>query len=114
MRLVNSNDVSKGPVDVEGAESATIQWLIGKDDGAPTFAMRLFELQPGGHTPLHRHAHEHEVFVVEGHGVVVCEGESFPIGSEDAILMPGGKEHCFENTSDVPLRFLCLIPISAA
>jgi quercetin dioxygenase-like cupin family protein len=88
--------------------------LIGKDDGAENFAMRLFELEPGGHTPLHCHPHEHEVFVVEGHGMVVCEGESFPIGSEDAILVPGGKEHCFQNTSDAPLRFLCLIPTSAA
>lgn len=114
MRLKNSNDVPKLPVEVEGAKGATIQGLIGKDDGAPNFAMRLFELQPGGCTPYHRHPHEHEVFVLEGHGVVVCEGLSSPIGSEDAILMPGGKEHCFENTSDTPLRLLCLVPMSAA
>jgi len=113
MKLANSNDVPKLPVEHEGAEGATIQWLIGKDDGAPNFAMRLFELQPGGHTPLHRHPHEHEVFVVSGHGVVVFESESSPIGSEDAIFIPGGKEHCFENTSDAPLRFLCLVPMSA-
>ena len=32
--------------------------------------MRQFELAPGGHTPRHTHAHEHEVFVLEGAGVV--------------------------------------------
>jgi len=114
MKLANTNDVPKKPVEIEGAKDAAIRVLIGKDDGAPTFAMRLFELAPGGHTPLHRHPHEHEVFVLSGHGVVLCEGEPSPIGSEDAIFVPGGKEHCFENTSDAPLRFLCLVPISAA
>lgn len=114
MKLVNSNDVPAAPVQVEGAEKATIRWLIGKDDGAPNFAMRLFELQPGGCTPLHRHPHEHEVFVLQGHGIVIFEGQSSPIGFEDAIFIPGGKEHRFENTSDAPLRFLCLVPASAA
>lgn len=114
MKLANSNDVPKAPVEVEGAAGASIRVLIGKDDGAANFTMRLFELEPGGHTPLHRHPHEHEVFVLTGHGMVVCEGETFPIGSEDAILVPGGQEHCFRNTSDAPLRFLCLIPNSAA
>jgi len=113
MKLVNSNDVPKLPVEMEGAQGVTIQWLIGKEDKAQNFAMRLFELQPGGHTPLHRHPHEHEVFVLAGHGVVVFEGQSSPIGSEDVILVPGGKEHCFQNTSDTLLRFLCLIPASA-
>jgi quercetin dioxygenase-like cupin family protein len=114
MKLANINDVPKLPVKHAGAEGVTIQWLISKEDGAPNFAMRLFELQPGGHTPLHRHPHEHEVFVLEGHGMIVCEGQSSPIGFEDAILVPGGKEHCFQNTSDALLRFLCLIPASAA
>jgi quercetin dioxygenase-like cupin family protein len=113
MKLASSTDVPKLPVEHEGAEGVTIQWLISKEDGAPNFAMRLFELEPGGHTPLHRHPHEHEVFVLAGHGVVVHEGQSSPIQPEDVILVPGGTEHRFQNTSDTLLRFLCLIPMSA-
>jgi len=114
MKLANSNDIPTKPVEVEGAKGVQMRLLIGKPDGAPTFAMRMFEVQPGGQTPLHTHPHEHEVFVVAGHGVVVCNGKTSPIGTEDAIFMPGGAEHCFKNTSDVPLRFLCLVPIAAS
>jgi quercetin dioxygenase-like cupin family protein len=113
MKLVNSKDVSKVIVDHVGAKDVMIQWLIAPDDGAENFAMRLFEVAPGGHTPLHQHRHEHEVFVLQGQGLVTCDGEDHPIGPEDTVLMPGGSEHCFTNTGDSILRFLCLIPTSA-
>ncbi len=113
MKLANSRDVTKTPVEMEGAKGVQIQWLIGKDDAPPSFAMRLFEVQPGGHTPLHAHPHEHEVFVLEGTGIVMDDGQERPIGPEDAILVPGGCKHNFQNTGDSVLRFLCLIPNSA-
>ena len=113
MKLAHSSDVTKTAVEMEGAKGAHIQWLIGKDDDAPNFAMRLFELEPGGHTPLHAHPHEHEVFILSGQGIVMDNGQERPIGPEDAILVPGGCEHNFQNTGDSVLRFLCLIPTSA-
>ena len=113
MKVVPSSEVVKTAVNMEGAEGCAIQWLIGKDDEAENFAMRLFEVQPGGHTPLHTHPHEHEVFVLAGKGVVTDEGTERPIGPEDAILVPGGCKHNFKNTGDTVLRFLCLIPNSA-
>jgi quercetin dioxygenase-like cupin family protein len=88
--------------------------LVSKDDGAPTFAMRMFEVQPGGHTPLHRHPHEHEVFVLQGKGVVVHEGKDYPLTPEVVVFVPGGDEHCFKNTGNSTLRFLCLVPLSGA
>ena len=61
-----SSNIKKSSVNIEGAKDVEIRWLISKEDGAENFAMRMFELQPGGHTPLHTHPHEHEVFIVEG------------------------------------------------
>jgi len=113
MKIKRSQDVAKTAVEIEGAKGVAIQWLISKDDEAENFAMRLFELEPGGHTPLHTHPHEHEVFILEGTGIVMDEGTERPIGPEDAILVPGGCEHNFQNTGDSTLRFLCLIPNSA-
>jgi quercetin dioxygenase-like cupin family protein len=113
MKVAHTSEVAKTAVNMEGAKDVQIQWLLGKDDGTPSFAMRLFEVQPGGHTPLHAHPHEHEVFVLEGEGIVMDEGRESPIKAEDAILVPGGCEHNFRNTGDSVLRFLCLIPNSA-
>jgi len=114
MKVARSVDVAKKPVSVEGAKGVGIRVLISRDDGAPTFAMRMFEIEPGGHTPLHRHPHEHEVFIVEGAGVFVHEGQNHPITKEDVVFVPGNSEHCFKNTSDARLRFLCLVPLSGA
>ena len=97
----------------EGAKDVEIRWLISKEDEAENFAMRMFEIQPGGHTPLHTHPHEHEVFIVEGQGVLVFEGQEHAFAAEHVIFVPGGKEHCFKNTGDTLLRLLCLIPVSA-
>lgn len=113
MKVVKSSDVEKEPVQVEGAKGVEIRWLISKGDGAENFAMWMFELQRGGYTPLHTHPHEHEVFVVEGQGIFVCEGQEYPFNREHVIFVPGGKEHRFKNTADGVLRFLCIIPASA-
>jgi len=113
MKLVRSKDVVKKPVNADGAKGVEIRWLISKEDGAANFAMRMFEVEPGGQTPLHRHPHEHEVFALEGHGTVVCDGKSSPFGPEDVIFVPGNAEHCFKNAGNKSLRFLCLIPASA-
>ena len=114
MKLEKSGDVPKKPVAVEGAEGVQIRWLICRDDGAENIAMRMFEVQPRGHTPLHTHPHEHEVFIVEGEGIFVCEGKEYEFGRECVVFVPGDAEHQFRNTGDSILRFLCIIPISAA
>ena len=57
-----------------GAQGCSIRWLVGEAEGAPNFAMRQFEVAVGGHTPKHSHPYEHEVFVLEGRGVVL-EGD---------------------------------------
>lgn len=114
MKVEKSAKIAKKPVNIEGAKGVAIRVLISKDDGAPTFAMRMFEIEPGGNTPLHLHPHEHEVFVLEGAGVFVHAGKDYPIAPEDVVFVPGGSEHCFRNTGDSTLRFLCLVPLSGA
>ena len=110
MKIAHFTDVLSEPVTVEGASEATVRWLISKEDGAPNFVMRLFELGPGGRTPLHTHANEHEVFVVEGEGSVWRDGTDVPIVPGTSVFVPGGEKHCFKNRGEKPFRFLCLIP----
>ncbi|MBN1163397.1 MAG: cupin domain-containing protein [Candidatus Krumholzibacteriota bacterium] len=97
-------------VTMEGAEQVTIRWLISKHDGAPNFAMRLFELGPDGHSPLHTHEWEHEVYVLEGEGELMFRGEKKPFSAGHFIFVPGGDEHSFINTGAGNLKFLCLVP----
>jgi quercetin dioxygenase-like cupin family protein len=113
MKIEKSSNIKKLSVDSEGAKDVKIRWLISKEDGAENFAMRMFELQPGGHTPLHTHSHEHEVFIIEGRGVLIFEGEEHEFGPEYVMFVPPDREHRFKNTGDSMLRLLCLIPAYA-
>jgi quercetin dioxygenase-like cupin family protein len=112
-KIEKAGNVGKAAVEAEGAQGVAIRWLISKDDGAENFFMRMFEIQPGGNTPLHTHPHEHEVFAIEGSGVFVFEGAEHQFGAEHVIFVPPGREHQFKNTGDSVLRMLCLIPSSA-
>ena len=114
MKIEKSSNISKSPVEIEGAKDVGIRWLISKEDGAENFAMRMFELEPGGHTPLHMHSQEHEVFVLEGEGTFIFEGQEHPLGAEYVVFVPPNKEHRFMNTGDSVLRMLCIIPIGSA
>lgn len=111
MKIAKSIDVVKKPVDMAGAKDVDIRVLISKDDGAENFAMRMFEVQPGGHTPLHTHPNEHEVFIVEGHGVLVYGGREHPFEAGHVIFVEPGSKHQFKNTGGSILKFLCLIPV---
>jgi quercetin dioxygenase-like cupin family protein len=91
-------------------EGVTMRVVIGPEEGAPFFNMRVFEVQPGYASPHHSHWWEHEVFVLSGQGVVKMEGGDTPIGYGSTVFVPGGEMHQFQNTSDDVLRFICLVP----
>jgi quercetin dioxygenase-like cupin family protein len=110
LKMMKALDVGAKEVRIEGAEGVTIRWLISKEDGAPGFAMRLFEVAPGGHSPLHSHDWEHEVYIVDGRGELEFEGDHTPFEKGWFILVPPGREHRFVNTGRDVMRFLCLVP----
>jgi quercetin dioxygenase-like cupin family protein len=94
----------------KGCKGVSIRWLITKEMGAQRFAMRMFEVEPEGHTPLHSHEWEHEVFVLDGEGVVMGENGEEKLRHGDVVFMPANETHQFKNVGDGPLKFLCLIP----
>ena len=111
MRIIQSTNIPPSPVTAEGAQATTIQELITDRDGAPTFVMRLFEVEPGGHTPFHTHDWEHEVFILDGSGQLVVASQSHPFTAGDAVFVAPNEEHQFLNSGSQTLRFLCLIPV---
>jgi quercetin dioxygenase-like cupin family protein len=111
MRVIASSQVPAEPVKEGGARGASVRWLIARPEGAPTFAMRLFELAPGGSTPLHEHDWEHEVYILEGEAEVMSDAGPRPVSEGDAVLVMPGERHQFRNLDDEPAKFLCMIPL---
>ena len=107
----NISEVEEEVVEMEGVEKTTIQWLINEKAGAENFAMRRFTMKAQGIIPLHTHDWEHEVYVLKGKGTVLYEDQEQPVGENDVIFVPTGKDHGFRNDSEDDFVFLCLIPI---
>ena len=109
MKVFNYRNVKSEDAE-GGSEGTKVRWLITKDTGANNFAMRLFEIKPEGHTPLHEHPWEHEVFVLEGEGVIRDKNNEKPFNQNDVLFVPPMEWHQFVNTGSETLKFLCLIP----
>ena len=110
MKVMHTTDVEAKPVEMDGASNCTVRWLVDHNDGAPTFAMRQFDVEPGGHTPRHSHPYEHEIYVIDGDGVVV-EGETErPLTKGDFIYVAPNEVHQFRNLGARTMRFLCMVP----
>jgi quercetin dioxygenase-like cupin family protein len=85
--------------------------VIGNDEGAPNFIMRIFDLDPSASTPFHVHDWEHEIFIIQGSGAVKnAGGEETPIESGFTIFIPPNEKHCLINKGSGVMRFICLIP----
>ena len=107
MKVTNYRDTEP----IEEVPGVSRRDVITADDGAPLFVMRVFEVEPGSSTPSHTHSYEHEVFVLSGKGVVVGLQGATPIGKESIIYVTPDEPHCFVNTGNEPVRFMCVIPL---
>ncbi len=113
MKVIHYQDAPGKVFDQEPARGVTGRVVIGQNDGAAKFCMRIFELLPGGHTPKHAHPWEHEIFVHAGRGSLYKEGQWTPIEKDWVIFIPGDEEHQLKNTGEEPLVFVCLVPAGA-
>jgi len=97
-------------VDKPEAAGVTGKVLIGPGDGAPNYRVRYFRVEPGGHSPLERHPHDHGVFILHGRARVRLGSEEVEVGPRDVVYVPGNELHQFQAIGDEPLGFLCVIP----
>ncbi|MCC6018408.1 MAG: cupin domain-containing protein [Candidatus Verstraetearchaeota archaeon] len=111
-KVVHYTKVESEFVKAEGARETYVRWLITDKDGAPNFAMRLFEVKPGGNSPYHEHPYEHEIFILDGDGKVIIDGREYMVSRGFAIYIPPNAKHTIINNGKSDLKFLCMIPLT--
>lgn len=84
--------------------------LIGPRDGAAGFAMRYFEVQPGGNSAHEQHPETHQVFVVRGKGRVLIGDTWHDIAAGDAVYIGPNELHELRADPQEILGFLCVAP----
>ena len=102
------------PQPVDRTRGTAIQILIGPADGAPTFMTRRFTMDPGGRIPRHRHESiEHEQVMLAGTMTIGLDNREVEVTEGASIFIPAGVSHWYENRTDEPVAFLCMVPITA-
>ncbi len=110
MIVGNTSDKPNLPQSKYGTIETGMRVLVGPDEGAKIFSMRLITIDPGGLVGMHHHPYEHEIYVVRGKGKAIVEGRSDYLEPGRWAWIPPGELHGFENTGDEPLEFICCIP----
>lgn len=72
----------------EEMKGVNVRWLIGPIERAPNFALRYFEIEPGGCSSLDQHAHDHGVVILRGRGQVLLSEEEFEVTFGDVVYIP--------------------------
>jgi quercetin dioxygenase-like cupin family protein len=107
MKIQNYRDVAG----IEAAPGVVMHVVSGPAEGAPTYVMRLFEIQPGSGTPHHAHPWEHELFLVAGDGMLVSGETRTPLKPGDAITVLPNELHSFRNAGDGLMTMICTVPL---
>lgn len=110
VKIAHYTEIPLEEVKELGAVKVKVRWLISKKDGAKNFAMRLFEVDEEGNTPLHTHPWEHEVYILEGEAKIIAEDREYLVKEGCLAYIPPNVKHSFINTGKGKLKFICVIP----
>jgi quercetin dioxygenase-like cupin family protein len=83
--------------------------VIYPETGFPTktLIMGIVEIEPGAHSPLHRHNCEEVYYVLQGRGYIESDGERHYIEAGDAVYNRENSAHrVFNSDSAETLRLL--------
>jgi quercetin dioxygenase-like cupin family protein len=87
-----------------------LRWVVTKDNaGAQYCTMAVIRVAPGSRVrPAHSHPNGEEIiYILNGHGRVLIDGEVEPVKAGCAVLFPKGKIHMLENLSDEEMKVAC-------
>ena len=89
--------------------------LVSLDDNPPTCTMTYSEIPPDGTSAHHIHEWEHEVYIIDGSGTLVCDGTDYPVKAGDAMFIPPNVDHyTLNNGGQGNIRRIEINPLVAA
>ncbi|MHB1334991.1 MAG: cupin domain-containing protein [Candidatus Humimicrobiaceae bacterium] len=109
MIVKKRKDLVRKELNDSNAKDVNFYPVITTLDGAPNFALRLFEIEPGGYTPYHSHAWEHEVYIIEGEGFIIGENKKSKIEKNDFLFIEPTEIHQFM-AGEKELKMICIVP----
>jgi len=109
MIIKKKNNFNPEIMENDQMKSVKFYSMLTVKDGTPNFAMRLFEIGPGGYAPRHQHGWEHEVYIISGDGFVLKGEEKIKIEKDDFIFVEPSEVHQFRAGGD-GMSMICVVP----
>ena len=104
-------EIESEAIELSGMVGVASQGILLEHPQLKGFLVRMFTLEPNGHTGLHHHPQQHLHYFLGGRGHFVGEGgHAQPVESGDTLLTEPDEWHQIKNTSnDEPLQFLDVV-----
>jgi len=102
--------VAESSVEALDLPGRLLRWVVTNENvGAKHCSMCVIEVQPGQTVrPAHSHPNGEEViYIVQGSGRVMIEGEVEPVKAGCAVLFPQGKIHMLQNSGNELMKVAC-------
>ena len=87
-----------------------LRWVMtNENSGAENCTFATIRVAPRSRAlPAHSHpAGEEVIYILNGYGRVLIDGEIQPVNAGCAVLFPRGKVHILENLSDEEMKVAC-------
>jgi len=104
-------------VNNESLQQFNLPGLNHRTFAGPEHGMKSLEvwgqvIEAGAATPVHRHACEEAIVILEGSGTLTIEGEATAFGPNSTLIIPADVVHQIANTGDT--RMVIIAALSAA
>lgn len=107
MFITDAQNAKEYLVRKQGAKGVSVKYLLHKGVGAKKLQLRLFRIAVGGFTPLEKHEHEHEVYMLRGTASVCGADKETTVTAGNVIFIASNEQHQFKNTGNELVEFLC-------
>ena len=104
MPIVNNRAVPK--FSLPGLDHRT---LAGPEHGMQHLEVWSQTLQPGAGTPVHRHACEEAIVILEGSGTLTINGEPSSFGPNSTLIIPADAIHQIVNSGDANMVLIAAL-----
>lgn len=86
-------------------------YVSGQDYEAPQvrFSFGLFTIDPHHQWPATRFDIAEVSYCIEGEGLFICDDIEHSFKTGDVIYIPKGEARIIKNTSNKPLKYLCIV-----
>ena len=83
--------------------------LAGPREGMTTLEVWSQTIEAGAATPVHRHACEEAIVILEGSGRLTIENEDMEFGPSSTLIIPSNVIHQIVNTGDTPMKLIAAL-----